>query len=86
MGFITEAELREQWQGGTVTRFEFPAGTRFSPSALDFVKQWGLTVLVGGEPLEQVGHRLHHYSEDLTPESLARASFSPSREGIRRPF
>lgn len=84
MEFITEAELRQQWQGGRVTRFEFPAGTRFSPSALDFAKQWQLTLLVGGEPLEHVGPCLHHYSEDLPPESLARASFSPSGKATPR--
>ena len=48
MAFITEAELREQWQEGKVTRFDFPAGTRFSPAARDFINQWKLEIYVGG--------------------------------------
>jgi len=73
MAFITESELREKWKSGTV-RFEFPAGTRFSPSALDFIKEWQLEVTVGGEAIMPVGPRVHHYSEDLAPNSLARAT------------
>jgi ethanolamine utilization cobalamin adenosyltransferase len=83
--FITESELREKWQSGAVTRFDFPADTRFSPSALDFIKQWKLSVTIGGEPLEQVGHRIHHYSENVAPESLARATQNP-REGSGSPL
>ncbi len=67
MAFITEAELREQWQEGAVTRFEFPAGTRFSPSAQDFINQWKLQVYVGGEPISQPWPRVSHYSEDGIP-------------------
>ncbi len=63
MAFITEQELREQWQEGKVTRFEFPAGTRFSPAALDFINQWRLAVLVGGEPAQFDLPRVSHYSE-----------------------
>ncbi len=73
MAFITEAELREKWKKGE-SRFDFPAGTRFSPSALDFIKQWQLEVTVGGERLPSVGTRQHHYSEDLNGKSFARAS------------
>ncbi len=67
MAFITEAELREQWQEGKVTRFEFPAGTRFSPSAQDFINQWQLEVYVGGEPVNAPWPRVSHYSEDGIP-------------------
>ena len=67
MAFITEAELREQWQGGRVTRFEFPAGTRFSPSAHDFINQWKLEIYVGGEPVTATWPRIAHYSEDGIP-------------------
>ncbi len=73
MAFVTEAELREKWKGGT-TRFEFPAGTRFSPSALDFIKQWQLEVTVAGEKVLPFGPRVHHYSEDLPPKSMGRAT------------
>ncbi len=73
MAFITEAELREKWKNGE-KRFDFPAGTRFSPSALDFVKTWQLEVTVGGERLAPSGPRWHHYSEDLDPKSLGRAT------------
>jgi ethanolamine utilization cobalamin adenosyltransferase len=41
---ITEAELRELWQGGRGTIPPFPSGTRLTPSARDFVNQWGITV------------------------------------------
>lgn len=74
MAFITEAELREKWKSGGTTRFEFPAGTRFSPSALDFIKQWALDVTVAGEKILPSGPRIHHYQEDLPPNSLARAT------------
>ncbi len=73
MTFITEAELREKWKAGDA-RFDFPAGTRFSPAALDFIKQWQLEVKVGGERLSPYGTRQHHYSEDLPPNSFGRAS------------
>lgn len=75
MAFITESELREKWKGGATTRFEFSAGTRFSPSALDFIRQWQLDVTVGGEKLSPPGTRVHHYQEDLSPKSMGRASF-----------
>ncbi len=82
MAFITEAELREKWKGGT-TRFDFPAGTRFSPSALDFIKQWQLDVTVGGEKIAPAGTRQHHYSEDLSPKSFGRATEEFKRTGGR---
>ncbi len=67
MAFITEAELREQWQEGAVTRFEFPAGTRFSPSALDFINQWKLKVYVGDELITSAAPRVSHYAEEGIP-------------------
>jgi len=73
MAFITEAELRETWRGGA-TRFDFPAGTRFSSAALDFIQTWQLDVRVGGERVETFGAQQHHYSQDLAPNSLARAT------------
>ncbi len=73
MAFVTEAELREKWKSGTI-RFDFPAGTRFSPAALDFIKQWQLDVTVGGEKIASPGPRQHHYSEDLSPKSFGRAT------------
>lgn len=41
---ITEAELREMWQDGRGVIPPMPAGVRFTPSARDFIKQWGITV------------------------------------------
>jgi hypothetical protein len=67
MIFITEQELREQWQEGAVARFEFPVDTRFSPSALDFINQWRLDVLVGGERVSPELPRIAHYSEGGLP-------------------
>lgn len=84
MGFITEAELREKWKGGETSRFEFPAGTRFSPSALDFIKQWQLDVTVGGEKVAPVGTRIHHYQEGLTPKSMGRATFEGGGKRLPR--
>ncbi len=83
MAFVTETELREKWKGGT-TRFDFPAGTRFSPSALDFIRQWQLDVTVGGEKIATPGTRLHHYSEDLGPKSFGRATEEFKRTDGRR--
>ena len=74
MAFITEAELREKWKSGGISHFEFPGGTRFSPSALDFIKQWQLDVTVNGEKISPVGPRIHHYQEDLPSHSLGRAT------------
>ena len=67
MAFITESELREKWRLNNATPFEFPAGTRFSPSALDFINQWKLQVCVGSEMLTTDATRLSHYSEDGLP-------------------
>lgn len=67
MTFITESELREQWRASSSTRFEFPAGTRFSPSALDFINQWKLSVYVGGELLTIDATRIAHYAEGGLP-------------------
>jgi ethanolamine utilization cobalamin adenosyltransferase len=67
MAFITESELREQWRLSGAVRFEFPAGTRFSPSALDFINQWRLQVYVGGEPIASSSPRVSHYSEGGLP-------------------
>ncbi|MBE7556901.1 MAG: hypothetical protein HS126_38175 [Anaerolineales bacterium] len=44
MTVITEAELRELWQGGRGSIPPFPPQTRLTPSARDFVNQWGITV------------------------------------------
>ncbi len=67
MAFITEQELRQQWQEGKVTRLEFPAGTRFSPAALDFINQWKLDVVVGGERVDLNWTRVAHYGEGGIP-------------------
>ncbi len=67
MSFVTEAELREQWRTNGAMRFEFPAGTRFSPSALDFINQWKLEVYVGGELIAGSAPRISHYSEGGLP-------------------
>jgi ethanolamine utilization cobalamin adenosyltransferase len=41
---ITEAELREMWQAGRGVIAPLPAATRFTPSASDFIKEWGLAI------------------------------------------
>ena len=79
MAFITEAELREQWQEGHVSRFEFPAGTRFSPSAHDFINQWKLEVYVGGELISQPWSRVAHYSEGGLPYLQGKWKNNPER-------
>lgn len=40
---ITESELRELWRDGRHPLPPFPPGTRFSPAALDFLKDHGLS-------------------------------------------
>jgi ethanolamine utilization cobalamin adenosyltransferase len=67
MAFITESELREQWRTSGATRIEFPAGTKFSPAALDFINQWKLEVYVGGELIVSAAPRVSHYSEGGLP-------------------
>lgn len=49
MTVITEAELREWWQGGRGVIPPFPPGARLTPSARDFVNQWGITISLEGE-------------------------------------
>lgn len=44
MTVITEAELREMWQGGRGTIAPLPRNARFTPSAKDFISQWGITI------------------------------------------
>ncbi len=44
MTVITEAELREMWQGGRGTIAPLPRDARFTPSAKDFINQWGITL------------------------------------------
>jgi hypothetical protein len=41
---LTEADLRALWQNGRQPLPPFPPGTRFSPSAQDFLKDHGLTI------------------------------------------
>lgn len=47
---ITEAELRQFWQNGRGQIPEFPAGTRFTPSALDFLKAVGAAQALDAPP------------------------------------
>ena len=42
MTVITEAELRELWRGGRGTIPPLPRGVRFTPSARDFINEWGI--------------------------------------------
>lgn len=49
MTVITEAELRELWQGGRGVIPPFPPDTRLTPSARDFVHQWGIMIALEGE-------------------------------------
>lgn len=44
MTVITEAELRQWWQGGRGAIPPLPSGARLTPSACDFVAQWGLAL------------------------------------------
>src|SRR5690349_3226512 len=41
---ITESELREAWRNGHGALPSYPPGTRFTPAALDFLKDNGLSV------------------------------------------
>ncbi len=79
MAFITEAELREQWRTSGATRFEFAAGTHFSPSALDFINQWNLEVYVGGERIATAATRIAHYSEGGLPYLEGKSKGSKER-------
>jgi ethanolamine utilization cobalamin adenosyltransferase len=45
MRFVTEAEIRSKIRTPeTGIVLCFPAGTRFSPSAADFIKQWRMEI------------------------------------------
>lgn len=55
---VTEAELRDQLRMPTMgAQVRVPAGARLSPSAADFVKQWGLVTVDGpaAAPTEPAG-------------------------------
>ena len=77
MPIITEAELRDRirrpQRGMKVT---VPPGTRFSPSARDFIAQWGLEVV---EEAEQPPE------EDVHPTSSPAASSHGSRPAWDKP-
>jgi len=45
MAIVTEAELRDKIRQPKVgVVLSFPPGTRFSPSAQDFIKQWKIEI------------------------------------------
>lgn len=48
--YVTEAELRELWRDGKASLPTFPAGTRFSPSAHDFLKAHNLEIHFDSAP------------------------------------
>lgn len=50
MTVITEAELRELWQGGRGSIPPLPPDARLTPSARDFLKQWGGSVAIVEAP------------------------------------
>jgi hypothetical protein len=75
---ITEAELRELWQNGKGEIPTFPPGTRFSPSARDFMRDHRLQPAFS--PAAQVFHSqrpLSSPSTFVTPTGSA-ARFEPS--------
>ncbi len=49
MTVITEAELREMWQSGKGNIAVLPQGTKLTPSAKDFIKEWNLTIIFEGD-------------------------------------
>lgn len=49
MRIVTEAELRNKVRRPEVgLTLSFPPGTRFSPSATDFIKQWHMNIRFEG--------------------------------------
>ena len=50
---ITEAELREMWRDGRGSIPPFPPGTRFSPSAQDFLKTHSIDIVFSTSPSPQ---------------------------------
>lgn len=50
MTVITEAELREMWQGGRSAIVRLPRGVRFTPAARDFINEWRLEIAYTDEP------------------------------------
>lgn len=51
MTVITEAELREMWQGGRGVIPPMPRHVRFTPAARDFINQWRIDItFVDDEP------------------------------------
>ncbi len=49
MAVITESELREMWRDGKNEIPAFPAGTSFTPAALDFLHAHGLEIKTEGQ-------------------------------------
>lgn len=60
MSYFTEAELREYWKNGKGSLPEFPVGSRFSNSALDFLKSQNINVSFTPSPDNLTS--LHDYS------------------------
>ncbi|NJN97337.1 MAG: hypothetical protein HC875_26270 [Anaerolineales bacterium] len=74
MTVITEAELREWWQGGRGQIPPLPPDTRLTPSARDFVKQWGITITLQAEGEHSSGD-----SDRITNWKTGRLEDSPSK-------
>ncbi len=55
---ITESELREWWRNGKGSLPAFPAGTRFSPSAQDLIKDHNLEIRFEDETLQTPNSKL----------------------------
>lgn len=70
MTVITEAELREMWQSGKGSIAILPQGTKLTPSAKDFIKDWRLEIAFEG------GHK--------SPDSIEakKAKPAPSEKSV----
>ncbi len=55
---ITESELRELWRNGKGDLPAFPAGTRFTPSAQDFLKDHNLEIRFENDPSQSSNFQL----------------------------
>lgn len=75
MTVFTEAELREWWQEGRGQIPPLPPDARLTPSARDFVKQWGIVLNYGDEAIPQPGKPAEQQSEETaSPLRLPAAS------------
>ncbi len=80
MTIITEAELRQMWQGGRGTIAPLPDNVRFTPSARDFINQWHIEIFYLDETAPVAVQTEATKANNLAPNNPARPAWDKSAQ------